>query len=148
MKKTTSELEKLLKSTAPEQFLSENQEELLQEERPFTSFMRQVFERRGVKQQELFMRIGFAQSLGYKLISGEKRTRQRDYILRICIGAQLSLPETQRALQLYRMNPLYARMPRDAVLISAIQTGRGSIEAVNELLESLQMPPLRAPGTE
>ena len=46
-----------------------------------------------------------------------------------------SLFETQHLLNLYGMQPLYARKKRDAILMIAVNEGQGSIYLVNELLE-------------
>lgn len=146
MKKNTDELEALLKETAPEQFLRQHREELYLQEKPFAAYMRAVLASHGVKQHNLFIRVGFAQKVGYQILSEEKRTKQRDYILRLCIAGHLTLEETQHALRLYHMAPLYVRLPRDAVLLSAFHKGLTSIEEVDTLLRAQGMSPLRSPA--
>ena len=54
---------------------------------------------------------------GYKLISEEKRTKQRDIILRLCYAAHFTLEETQKALKMYDMPMLYSKVKRDALLM-------------------------------
>ncbi|MDO5477515.1 MAG: hypothetical protein Q4F43_10475, partial [Eubacteriales bacterium] len=51
--------------------------------------------------------------------------------------------ETQRALKIYGMSPLYARFPRDAVLISAISAGKYEIPQINSLLLRNGQPALK-----
>jgi hypothetical protein len=85
---------------------------------------------------------------GYKLLSGEKRTRQRDVILRICYAAEFTLKETQRALKKYRLPELYAKIPRDALLMIAFNERPGTITEVNVLLEQNGMLPLRTSGLQ
>ncbi|MBP8720835.1 MAG: hypothetical protein KBH72_09315, partial [Lachnospiraceae bacterium] len=85
---------------------------------------------------------------GYKLLSGEKRTRQRDVILRICYAAKFSLAETQRALKKYEMPELYAKVPRDALLMIAFNERPGSILDVNDLLNQKGLQPLRTSGVQ
>lgn len=146
MKKSTNELLQILELTPSENledYLSENQQEFFLQEKPFASYMRKVLAEHGVQQRDVFMRMDISQSFGYQLISEEKRTKQRDYILKFCIAGELTLNETQRALQLYGMSPLYARLPRDAVLISAIRQEKKSIDTVNDLLKAQGMTELK-----
>lgn len=145
----TDELEQILSGTPPEdigRFLEDNASELILEERAFTSYMRRRFQDHGVKPQEVFDRADLPQRYGYRIISGEKHTKQRDFILRICFAANFTLQETQRALQIYGMSRLYARLPRDAVLILAMTQGITDLKKVNEMLTSHHMPPLKNSG--
>ena len=64
-------------------------------------------------------------------------------ILRLCLGAKLTLEETQRALKIYGMSPLYSRLPRDAVIIVAIESGIYEISQLNQLLAEHNELPLR-----
>lgn len=50
----------------------------------------------------------------------KKHTKDRDLILRICLAGKFRLDETNRALKLYGFTELYAKDPRDACLIVAI----------------------------
>ena len=105
--------------------------------------MRSTVREKGLRFQEVFLRADVSEGYGYKLISGEKHTRQRDTILKLCLGAGFTLDETQRALKIYGMSPLYARFPRDAVLISAISSGTREPAEINRLLEQNGQPQLR-----
>jgi hypothetical protein len=105
--------------------------------------MRSTVREKGLRFQEVFLRADVSEGYGYKLISGEKHTRQRDTILKLCLGAGFTLDETQRALKIYGMSPLYARFPRDAVLISAISAGKYEIPQINSLLLRNGQPALK-----
>ncbi|MDO5133123.1 MAG: hypothetical protein Q4D81_09090 [Eubacteriales bacterium] len=146
MKKTTNSLTNILRHTRPsriENYLKQNAEEILPNEKPFAQYMRGLFREKNVLQQDVFLRADISEGYGYKLIAEEKRTRRRDTILRLCLGARFSLEETQRALKIYGMSPLYARFSRDAVLISAISSGIYEIADVNALLTKHGQAPLR-----
>ena len=99
-------------------------------------------------QQRVFLMADIPERYGYKLLSGEKRTRQRDVILRICYAGELTLEETQRALRKYEMPELYAKIPRDALLMILFQDRPGSILDVNTLLKNKGMEPLRTSGLQ
>jgi len=138
-KKTTEMLEEILlnaKTGDIEVVFAENADRFAASDRPFAAYMRARFKEKGIRQQDIFLKADISEGYGYKIISEEKRTRQRDTILRICLAAGFTLDETQRALKLYGMPALYARIPRDAVLIIAINTGIRDVTAVDELLEN------------
>lgn len=149
-KKSTGELEHILGQTSTAniaEYLAENAESLLSDAQPFSAYMREMLRKYGKTQQEVFLQADFPERFGYKILSGEKHTRQRDYILRICYAAGMDLTETQKALTLYGMAPLYARIPRDAVLMIAFNQRKGTILDVNALLSSHKLPTLKTSGT-
>ncbi len=149
MEKTTNTLNSVLKKTKPDQvdaFLENNKGELLPEEKPFAQYMRMCIREKGMQQQEVFIRAELSEGYGYKIISEEKHTNQRDTIIRLCIGAKLSLDQTQRALKIYGMSPLYPRIPREAVIMVALSNGMTEIADVNDMLRQNNMNPLK--GTE
>ena len=138
MEKTTNTLTNILKRTKPEKiekYFWENAGEVLTQANPFGNYIRACAAGKKLRLQEIFLRADISEGYGYKLVSGEKHTRQRDTILKLCLGAGLSLEETQRALKIYGMSPLYARFPRDAVLISAISAGKHDLAEIYHLLK-------------
>lgn len=94
------------------------------------------------------MKADVPERYGYKLLSGEKHTRQRDVILRICYAAGLNLEQTQRALQKYEMPALYPKKPRDALLMILFNEWPGDIIELNEILNKNGMEPLRTSGIQ
>ena len=145
--KTTDVLTDVLKKTGVkhlEQYFDTYHEKIENEEKPFAAYMRSQFRKKGILQQDVFLAADLSEGYGYKLISEEKRTKQRDVILRICIVAGFSLEEVQRALKLYGMSPLYPRIKRDAALIVAINTGIKDLSEVDQILISYELEPLYA----
>ncbi len=143
--KTTNTLTSILCSSRPENlsdYLKKNENSLIQTERPFAIFTRETIRKKGLKQQDVFLIADISEGYGYKLISEEKHTRQRDVILRLCIAAGFNFSETQKALKLYGMSPLYSRIPRDAVFIIAVNTGINKPEEVDALLKEHDFTPL------
>ncbi len=113
------------------------------DDRPFADYIVALLRERGMTQREVFERAGFSDKYGYRVITQDKHTKQRDYIIRICLAAHLTLKETDRALKLYGMSELYAKVARDAVIIIAINNEVYDIEKVNELLREHGMEPLK-----
>ena len=123
-------------------FLKANRAEMLTTERPFTGYMRFKLREKGLLQQNVFLGADLSENYGYKLISGEKRTRRRDTVLRLCLAARFRPPELREALTLYGMAPLHARLPRDAVLLTAAQNGIFELGELNRLLIDCGLTPL------
>ncbi len=147
--KDTDELEKVLQSTHIKNFdvyCRENAESL--DSMDFTMYMKHIFSEKKLTQQIVFLRADVPERYGYKLLSGEKKTRQRDVILRICYAAEMSLAQTQRALKKYKMPELYAKLPRDALLMIIFNERPGDIIEVNEILKEHGMEVLRTSGLQ
>jgi transcriptional regulator with XRE-family HTH domain len=68
---------------------------------------------------ELIRRSSLERSYYYQIMKG-KRHPSRDKILRLCIGAGLTLRETTRALELSENAPLYPKSRRDIIITVAI----------------------------
>ena len=146
----TGDLEKQLRRPDAElaEYLVENRDALADSERPFTVYMREMIRAKGLQQQDVFLQAGVPERYGYKLISGEKHTLRRDVILRLTIAAGFDLDETQRALKLYGLAPLYARDARDAAIIIAVNKAFRSVERTDEHLERYGFERLAACGEE
>lgn len=114
----------------------------------FSEYMKKLMKEKGLTQQLVFLRADVPERYGYKLLSGEKHTRQRDVILRICYAAELTLDETQRALRKYELPTLYAKIPRDALLMVIFKDRPGGIIEINEILKSNGLNPLRTSGIQ
>ena len=114
----------------------------------FEGYMRDIFQTRGVTQKDVFQRACIPRGYGYKLLSGEKHTNQRDTIIRILAASGATLEEAQRALKLYGLPVLYSKIKRDAVLIAAFGEGLTDPDEIDELLKSCGHAPLAPCGAE
>lgn len=149
--KNTNDLTNILKKTHLSEFdryRKENKDSMNIENDAFSIYIKNLLNKKGITQQTVFLKADIPERYGYKLLSGEKHTKQRDIILRICYAAELSLDETQRALKKYAMPELYAKIPRDALLMIIFNERPGSIIDVNALLIKNGMEPLRTSGSQ
>ncbi len=149
--KPTSELESVLGRTHLSEFdgyLQSQKGSLAEGEAAFPVYVKNLLAEKGITQQSVFLKADLPERYGYKLLSGEKHTRQRDILLRIFYAGEFTLEETQRALKKYEMPPLYAKKPRDALLMIIFNERPGSIIDVNELLKKNDMEPLRTSGLQ
>lgn len=149
--KNTEELNNVLGSTHISDFdryCRDNRESMVNEAGSFQTYVKEIIRRNKMTLQNVFLLADIPERYGYKLLTGEKHTRQRDVILRICYAARMSMAETQRALKKYGMPELYAKIPRDAMLIIVFNERPGSIIDVNALLKDNGIEPLRTSGVQ
>ncbi len=82
---------------------------------------------------DLIQRSGVEKSYYYQIMKGVRKP-SRDKVLRLCIGAGLSLREVTRALELNESAPLYPKNRRDIILTVAINQHANVIDT-NLLLD-------------
>ena len=142
MEKSTDNLMNALKRTGPSEVKEYLQENFKEGQPTFTGYIDRLLQKKGLKRQDVLIKADFSQKYGYKLLSGESHTTDRDKIIRICLAMELTLQETQRALKLYGMNELYPKVKRDVLVIVAIGQKMYDIDWVNEMLEKEGEKPL------
>ena len=121
--KPTNELNQMLENTRPEgldTFLKENSRYMADAEKAFYYYMKDIIDEKNIKLKDVYSFAGLSESYGSQIFRMEKHTSDRDVSLRLCIAGHFSVLEANRALKLYGMSELYAKDPRDACLIVAI----------------------------
>lgn len=137
--KKTAELDALLETMRPDQaaeFFEENREELADEGKAFYYYMKNAFDAKSLKLKDIYSFAGVSESWGEKILRMEKHTKNRDLIIRFCIAGHFSLKETNRALKLYGMTPLYSRNKRDVCMILAINNRSFDLAQIDDLLQA------------
>lgn len=140
--KSTNNLMNTLKHTSPSEVKGYLQEAFKEGEPSFSSYLDTLLAQKNLKRQDVLIRANLPQKYGYKLLTGEVHTTNRDKILSICFAMEMSLKQTQRALKLYGMNELYPKIKRDVLLIVALGQKIYDIDKVNEMLISEGEQPL------
>lgn len=136
--KPTNELNELLENAKPNQlegYLKQNRQYLANDPKAFYYYMKDVLDAKRIRLKEVYLAAGVSESYGSKIIRMEKHTTDRDLILRLCLGGRFNWQETNRALKLYGMTELYAKDPRDACLIVAINNRVFDMYEVDEMLK-------------
>lgn len=149
--KSTAELDRILGSTHPANlsgFLSDNKDSLISDDHYFAHYMKEIIKENDLLLQDVFLNADIPERYGYKLLSEEKHTKQRDIILRICYVAKFTLAQTQKALKIYGMPEMYSRIPRDAALMICFNERPGTIMDVNSFLRKNHFLPLRSSGVQ
>lgn len=143
--KTTNELDEMLKKTKPsqlEEYYKENNEYMVNADKEFTYYMKDVLASKNLKigkrkmyYKDLYTLAGLSESYGEKVLNMTKHTKERDVIIRLCIVGRFQLEEINRALKLYGVAPLYAKDKRDACIIVAINNRKYDLLEIDEMLE-------------
>ncbi len=144
-KKPTDELNAILENAKPGQingYLKENRDYLALGEKAFYYYMKDTLEEKNIRLEDIYSFAGVTESYGGQILRMEKHTKNRDLILRLCIAGHFSWDETNRALKLYKMSELYAKDPRDACLIVAINNRIFDLGQIDEMLEKQGLPKL------
>lgn len=117
-KKTTEELvNELQECENLELFKKSNAEAFIYEES--AAYLKDLLVKRGQKKADVVRKSGLSQVYGYQILSGAKHA-ERDKLLCIALGMDMTLAEANLFLRLEGKADLYPRLPRDAVIIYAL----------------------------
>ncbi len=143
--KPTDELNSILENTHPGQlsdYLKENSRYMADGKKGFYFYFKDVLDEKNIKLKDVYSFAGVSDSYGSKILTMEKHTRNRDLIIRLCVAGHFSWVETNRALKLYGLTELYAKDPRDACLIVAINNRKYDLSEIDDMLEAQGMKKL------
>ena len=98
----------------------------------FVEYYNALIESRGLSKNKVIKASGISRTYAYQLLNG-LRQPGRDNAIVLCIAGGLDIDETNRCLTLLKTGILYAKDPRDAIIIYSI-TNRMSLEDTNALL--------------
>lgn len=100
----------------------------------FVSYMDYLIESRELKRKDIILHADLPLKYGYKLLTGETRTSDRDKLIRLFIAMRMTNVECRRALSYYGLAPLYARLKRDIIIMHELKQAHGSVDRVNDRL--------------
>ena len=136
-KKSTNELNDLLENMKPDQLdssLKDNSKYMADEKKAFYYYMKDVLDEKNIKLKDVYSFAGVTESYGSKIVTMEKHTKDRDLIIRLCLAGHFNWDETNRALKLYGLSELYAKDPRDACIIVAVNNRIFDMYEIDEML--------------
>lgn len=141
--KTTRSLSKILEQTkdplTAEQFIVDHREK---EFTYFYEYLNQILAEKRLVTTEVIRASGISRNYVYNILNGNKKNPGRDKIIALCVGAEMSYNETQRALELAKVSPLYPKDERDVRIAIAINNRIGSVTRLNLMLEEHHLEPL------
>ena len=100
----------------------------------FPTFIDTMIREHKIKRKNIAIRSGMSQDYTYKLLRGDKKTTERDYILAICIAIGMNLAQVQHALRIYGMPVLSKADLRSHIISLGISEGK-DIDEINDWLE-------------
>lgn len=100
-----------------------------------------------MKRQDIAQKADLSRSYSYKLLTGEKRTKDRDKIILLLMALEITLDEVQTALDLYSLPRLNSHLKRDTLISKAIKNKK-SIDELDEWLNKMDLPLLSRSKTE
>lgn len=138
MNKTTDELQSQLNEiTDLNKYLHDNQQELKVPNA--LEYLVQIAEAKGLSRADLIRNSQLERSFGYHLLDGTKNLT-RDKALALAFGSKLTQEETQNFLKYAQLPRLYARDPRDNIILFCLSKGRSLIDTNLTLAELKQEP--------
>ena len=143
--KTTYELNKILENAKPKDihsYLEDNKDDMKNSERDFYYFFTDTLVKKRILLKEIYISAGVTEKYGGQIVKIEKKTKNRDLIIKLCLAGHFNLDETNRALELYKMSPLYPRITRDICIIIAINNRIYDISKVDDFLTEQREEPL------
>ena len=137
--KPTEELDKILENMKPSKlngFINDNSDSMVNAEKAFYYYMKDKYLEKKIKLKDVYLLAGVSESYGGKILRMEqKHSDDRDLIIRFCLVGRFNRIETNRALTLYGMSSLYAKNPRDACIIVAINNRIFDLYEIDKILE-------------
>ena len=93
-----------------------------------SEYILEVCRANNIEKNNIIKNSNLYRTYGYEILGGRKLP-SRDKILQICIGNKFSLEETNRCLTIGKLGVLYAKDPRDSIIIFALNNNLKLIEA-------------------
>ncbi len=106
------------------------------------TFLNDIMAKKGISVSELIAGSGINRNYIYNILNGQRKNPGRDKVLALCIGLGAGFADTNRALELVRLAPLYPRDERDIRIALALNRGVTKVTLVNLMLEEKGLPPL------
>lgn len=101
-------------------------------------YLSKTFKDKGLNKSTVIKNADIDRTYAYEILRGDKKPG-RDKILQLCIGGNLSLDESNKALKIGNAGELYAKIPRDSIIIFGINKNLDILD-INELLFSYNLP--------
>jgi hypothetical protein len=131
--RSTDQLDQILGGASGKQELREYLESLGRsgDELTIQGYFNYVIAKKKLDAAEIIRASNLANTYAYQILNGTRKKPARMKIVALCLGCRLTLPETQRALEIAGHRKLYPRDPGDAILIFNINNGNHSVLDIN-----------------
>jgi len=102
----------------------------------FVKKLQSLLEIKSMSKQKLIRESCLNSSYVYDIL-GAKKAPSKDTVIKLSFALGLTLPETNRLLELAGYSNLYPRIEREAIIIFCIENQKG-LHYANDLLHSMQ----------
>lgn len=137
----TSDLMEKLQSTENTAELDKYLEEIRDKyPKDLSSYIKAILAEKGMSIADMQKKSGIDRTYIYQIMDGSKNPG-RDKIIAMAVACKMTLPESQRALEIAQEGILYAKNRRDSLIIYAIGK-KMNIAGVNSLLGDYGFAPL------
>jgi len=99
----------------------------------FAAYYDEMLKTHGRRRAAAIANSGLEMHYAYQIMAGRKKA-SRDKLICLCIGAGMTVKQTDRALQRGMVSPLYPKRKRDAIIMKALDGGIDAVWKVNTLL--------------
>ena len=106
-----------------------------------SSYVKTILSEKSMSTADMQKKSGIDRTYIYQIMDGSKNP-SRDKIIAIAIACEMTLAESQRALEIAQEGILYAKSRRDSLIIYAINK-KLTIMELNALLEEHGLPVLK-----
>jgi len=131
MKRETSDMMRELASCESfTAFYSENNQSLIKHE--LCDYLAELTELHGIKKSDAIRRAQLNDSYAYQIFSG-RRIPERNKLLALAVGMELSLDEVQNLLRVGGYAPLYVKLEFDCIVIFGICKNM-TVADINDIL--------------
>lgn len=138
MKRTTDLMNELNQTPHIDQYLKNNEEYII--DLTLSNYLCDRLEKKSLSKADVIKKADINEIYGYQILSG-KRTPSRNKLIRLCIGAEFSLDDTNETLKVAGFSPLFPKIKRDSIIIFGIQNNY-PIWQINESLYAHQLESL------
>lgn len=82
---------------------------------------------KGYEKSDIIKRADIDKTYGYQILNGSRKP-SRDKILQLCVGNSFTLVQTNKALTIANCGILYAKNPRDSIIIYSLNNSLSLID--------------------
>ena len=130
-KTTTELLKELEKFNTFEEYENANKDLMIS--KSLSEYLSDLIAERKLTKADVIRKAELNENYAYQLFSGLKKSPQRDKIICLSIGMNLTVNEANSLLKLAGYLPLYPRVKRDSIIIINMNAHKSVIE-INEAL--------------
>ncbi len=132
--KPTYELDKILSSVEPEHFNRYCDEENTNSQMTISEFFNSYIGHNRLELSDIIRNSDIPSGYAYGILNGNRANPSRDRVIALCIACHMNLTDTNRALKIAGLSPLYSKVSRDAAIIIMINKCKYDIHIINEFL--------------